>query len=232
MADWLEFCGAYLVFIASHAAPRRPALRAALTRVLGERLYLAVYIAVSIAILAWLIVAAGRAPFVALWAYAPWQTWAPNIAMPFVCLLAAFGTAAPNPLSFGGRRTHHYDPANPGIAGVARHPILWAIAIWSGAHLVPNGDLAHVILFGGFGVLALCGMLALDKRLRYQIGDATWSRLAQRTSLVPLGAIVSGRWRPARLQLDLKRLLVAVGLYATFVASHSTLIGVSPLPVF
>ncbi len=232
MAGWLEFCSAYLVFIASHAVPGRPALRAALTRVLGEGLYLAVYIAVSITILAWLIVAAGRAPFVALWEFSPWQTWAPNIVMPFVCLLAAFGTAAPNPLSFGGRQTYLYDADNPGIAGVVRHPILWAIALWSGAHLVPNGDLAHVILFGGFGVLALFGMLALDKRLRRQLGDATWSELAQRTSLVPLGAIVSGRWRPARLQLDIKRLLAALALYATLVASHSALIGVSPLPVF
>lgn len=232
MAGWLEFVGAYITFLVSHAVPSRPALRASLTRVLGEQIYIALYVGLSIAILAWLIAAAGRAPFVTIWAFAPWQTWAPNIAMPFVCLLAAFGAAAPNPLSFGGRQTHTFDADHPGIAGVARHPILWALALWSGAHLVANGDLAHVILFGGFAALALLGMRAIDRRMRRRLGEATWLQLAHRTSLVPFGSLVTGRWRPDHLHIDLKRGLIALVLYVIFVASHSTLIGVSSLPAF
>ena len=113
IGDWLEFAGAFALFMASHALPARPGLRRRLVAGLGERRYLALYGAVSLVLLGWLIVAAGRAPFVPLWGFAAWQTWAPNLAMPAVCLLAAFGLAAANPLSFGGRSGPH---------GATRHP--------------------------------------------------------------------------------------------------------------
>ena len=32
-----------------------------------------------------------------------------------------------------------------------RHPMLWGTVIWAGSHLLVNGDLASVILFGGIG---------------------------------------------------------------------------------
>lgn len=36
-----------------------------------------------------------------------------------------------------------------------RHPMLWGMVIWAVAHLLVNGDLASVILFGGLGLWAL-----------------------------------------------------------------------------
>ena len=38
---------------------------------------------------------------------------------------------------------------------VMRHPMLWGTVIWAGAHLLVNGDLASIILFGGIGLWAL-----------------------------------------------------------------------------
>jgi uncharacterized membrane protein len=89
-------------------------------------------------------------------------------------------------LSFGGRAHQEFDPEKPGIAGITRHPLLWAFVLWSASHLLPDGDLAHVVLFGGFAVFALLGMVAMDKRFRRTLGNADWERLARRTSLVPL----------------------------------------------
>lgn len=228
MGGWGEFAGAFGLFLLSHALPARPALRRRLAGALSERGYLVLYSLLSVAALAWLVVAAGRAPYLALWSAAPWQWWVPNLAMPLACLLVAFGTATPNPLSFGGR-TAGFDPERPGVAGLARHPLLWAIALWAGMHAVPNGDLAHVLLFGGFAGFALLGMRAVDRRRRRQIGAEAWTRLARRTSFWPGAALVSGRWRPATLPSP-GRLVAAALLWLALLVLHGPIIGVTPLP--
>lgn len=229
MAGWGEFALAFVLFMGAHMVPARPKVRGRLVAALGERVYLAGYVAVSLGLLAWVISAAGRAPYVALWGFAPWQMWVPNVAMPFACLLAAFAVGAPNPLSFGGRATG-FDPERPGIVGVTRHPVPWALALWAGAHIVPNGDLAHVILFGAFTLFALVGAGAIDRRMRRRLGEDEWRRLARRTSFVPLAALMAGRSRPAKRAPSVPRLLAAAVLWLALVGLHPLVIGVSPMP--
>jgi uncharacterized membrane protein len=231
VAGWGEFASAYALFMVSHAIPARPAVRRRLVGLVGERAFLILYSLVSLALLAWLILSAGRAPHVTVWAFAPWQLWVPVLVMPLVCALAAFGVAVPNPLSFGARNSDTYDPDRPGIAGIARHPLLWAIALWAGAHLIPNGDLAHVVLFGGFAGFALAGMAAIDRRKRRSLGPDEWSRLAARTSFLPFAALIEGRWRPSTPHIEGFRAAAAALLYVSLIASHAAAIGVSPLPI-
>ena len=232
---WLDLAMAFVLFLASHSLPARPAVRSRLVAALGEAGYLALYSAVSLLALTWLIVAAGRAPYVEVWAYAPWQLWVPNLAMPVCCFLVAFGIAAPNALSFGGRAPQWFDPDKPGIAGITRHPLLWALALWSASHLAPNGDLAHILLFGGFALFAVLGMVAIDSRLKRSLGDAEWEPLARRTWLVPFAALASGRWRPSDVDANaefLVRLLGGAALYVTLLSLHEPIIGVSPFPIW
>lgn len=231
MSGWGEFAAALAVFFLSHALPPRPAFRARAVALLGARGFTALYSLLSLAVLGWLIVAAGRAPFVELWPFALWQLWAPALAMPTVCALLAFGVASPNPLSFGGARDVAFDPERPGILGVTRHPVPAALGLWAGAHLVPNGNVAHVVMFGSFVAFAVLGTRMLDRRKRRQMGDAAWSRLAARTSLWPFGALLAGRWRPTVSEFPPLRLAVAVLLYAVLLALHDVVIGVSPFPV-
>lgn len=227
--DWAEFAAAYGVFLLSHALPARPAVRRKLAATLGERGYLVAYGAVSVAALTWLIAASGRAPYVPLWSGAAWQPWLANLAMPPACLLIAFAVGAPNPLSFGGQGAG-FAPRHPGVAGLARHPLLVALAIWAGVHTLANGDLAHVLLFGGFAGFALLGMRALDRRRRRQLGDAEWARLAACTSNWPLAALFTGRWRPRPARPDAMRLVLGLLLWLALLALHPVIIGVSPLP--
>jgi uncharacterized membrane protein len=138
---------------------------------MGERVYLLVYSIVSIFALGVLIEAARRAPHVELSTVEEWHMWAPQFVMPIVCLLIAYATAAPNPLSFGGAAPETFDPDHPGIAGVARHPLLLALALWSLSHFLPNGDLAHVLVFGSSAAFALAGMLIIDRRRKSQWGE-------------------------------------------------------------
>lgn len=229
LGGWSEFAIALVLFFASHALPVRPATRRVLADLVGERAFLLCYSFVSVAALALLIVAAGRAPYVELWQPAPWQSWVPHFAMPFVCLLLAFGVAVPNPLSFGGIQPEHFSPDKPGIVGIARHPLLVALALWAGSHIVPNGDVAHVVLFGLFAGFALTGMRAIDRRNRRLMGETEWARLAARTSAWPLSALIQGRTRPS-VDPSPPRLLVALSLYGALLALHSPVIGVSPWP--
>ncbi len=46
---------------------------------------------------------------------------------------------------------------------VMRHPMLWGTVIWAGSHLLVNGDLASVVLFGGIGVWALGTMRVINR---------------------------------------------------------------------
>jgi hypothetical protein len=91
-----------------------------------------------------------------------------NLVMPLACLLIAFAVGAPNLLSFDGC-AEGFDPSRQGVVGVARHPLLLALALWAGVHALANGDLAHLLLFGGF---ALLGMRALDRHRRRLLGEA------------------------------------------------------------
>lgn len=234
LGGWAEMAAAFGVFFVSHIVPARPPIRAWLRCALGPAGYLTIYSAVSLAALGWLIVAAGRAPYVELWPFAQWQLWAPNIAMPLVCLLIAMGAGAVNPFSFAGRAPERFDSANPGIAAITRYPVLWAVVLWALAHMVPNGNLAHVLLFGLFATFGFIGMRMFERRKETAWGADVWVARAAQTSLIPFAAIIAGRarlcaalwalWQPGRLA-------AGAALYFVLLLAHPALIGVSPLPL-
>ena len=229
LAGWADFTAAYAVFLLSHALPARPAARRTLAAALGERGYLIAYGAVSLAALTWLIAAAGRAPYLPLWFPAAWQVWLANLVMPAACLLIAFAAGAPNPLSFGGPAAG-FDPRRPGVAGIVRHPLLVALALWAVVHTVANGDVAHALLFGGFAAFAVSGMRTLDRRRRRQLGDSEWARIAACASDWPFAALIDGRWRPRPSPTDAARLVIGIALWLALLALHPVIIGLSPLP--
>lgn len=220
--EWFEFIAAYLVFFLSHSLPVRPPLRPLLQARLGAWGFTLAYSALSLAVLAWLIVAAGRAPYVALWDRAPWQAHVPLTVMGPVCLILALAIGRPNPFSFGGARNAMFDPAQPGIVRWSRHPLLLALALWAASHVVPNGDLAHVILFGTFAGFALIGGRLIDRRSRRDMG-AQWHRLRAAVAGAPLI-----HWHLS--QSTLARFVAGGALYAALLWAHPVLIGVSTLP--
>lgn len=225
MTGWAEFALAMAVFLSSHALAVRPALKAPLQRALGKTGFGLAYSALSLVLLGWLIAAAGRAPFIPLWEPTRWQALVALGLMLAACLLVAHAVAGANPLSFGSRATG-FDPVHPGIAGVSRHPVLLALALWALAHTLANGDLAHALLFAPLGLFALIGMGAIDRRKRRVLDG--WEQLARNTSLVPLAALVSSRWRPTAPPPVLPN-LAGLAAWAALIALHPGVIGVDPL---
>lgn len=49
------------------------------------------------------------------------------------------------------------------ITARVRHPQLTGFALWAAAHLLPNGDLPSVVLFGGLLVWALVEMAVINR---------------------------------------------------------------------
>lgn len=218
---WFEFAAAFDAFFLSHAVPLRPPVRPWLQVRLGSAGFTLAYSLMSLAVLAWLIGAAGRAPHVPLWGWAAWQTHVPLVVMLPVCLILTLSIARPNPFSFGGARNARFDPARPGVVRWTRHPLLLALALWAGAHVMPNGDIAHVILFGVFAGFAVLGMRLIDGRKQREMG-AGWQHLRARTAAAPRIA-----WPSAA---GVMRGVAGVALYVGLIALHPVLFGVSPLP--
>ncbi|MCL4676293.1 MAG: NnrU family protein [Pararhodobacter sp.] len=227
MQGWTEFVAAMIVFLGAHAIPVRSQLKTPLVALLGQAGFGIAYSVLSIALLTWVIIAAGRAPYLPLWAFAPWHGHAALALMLAASLLAAYAIAGTNPLSFGSRAAP-FDPARPGIAGVCRHPMLLALALWGATHLLANGDLAHVILFGTLTGFALLGMPLIDRRKRRDLGAEVWRTQARATALVPFAALLTGRWRP-QAGPTWRPALAAAIVWALLLYLHPLVIGVDPL---
>ncbi|MET3108808.1 putative membrane protein [Oxalobacteraceae bacterium GrIS 2.11] len=100
-----------------------------------------------------------------------------------------------------------YVPGNR-IKATVGHPMLLAVKIWAVAHLLANGRLADVILFGAFLIWAAAGYSVLRRRDR--AANVTYANLGiQRNALV----IVLG--------------IILFVLFAHF--AHQWLFGVRPL---
>lgn len=173
--------------------------------------------------LALLIWAADEAPYVQLWPQLPWHRHVTHLGMLAVCVILAISIARPNPFSFGGARNEAYDPMRPGVTGWTRHPVLMALALWAAVHIVPNGDLAHVILFGVLGSFALAGRRLIDTRKGRLMGEDQWRALDLSRRTGPK------LHRPTSGVNPVLRLVIGVSFFATLVLAHPYVIGVPAL---
>jgi len=208
-------------FLLIHVVPSSP-LRAALVRRLGEGPYTALFSLVSLALLAWVVYAYGRAPQVPLW---PGLYALPVMVMPFAFVLVACGVLSRNPTAVAqGKLMANPDPAR-GIIRVTRHPVMWGIMLWAGAHLLARGELRATILFGSFLALAAAGTRLQDARKLRTHGE-DWRRFAAVTSNIPFVAIAEGRNRFVWKEIGPVRVIFGLLLFAGMLHLHQTLIGV------
>lgn len=220
---WAVFALAFVVFFGTHSVPVRPPVRPYLMGLLGARGFTWVYSALSLASLAWLIVAAGQAPVVPLWGWSPWQSLVSLSLMLVACELLALTLGRPNPFSFGGVGNDTFDPSQPGVVRLTRHPLLVVLAIWSLAHLLANGDVAHAILFFVFAVFSLFGGRMVDRRARRDLADR-WDPLWEEVQAAPVGSVL-----PLRAETAL-RLGLGGAIFGVLIWLHPLVIGVSPWP--
>jgi uncharacterized membrane protein len=181
-----------ILFLGTHSvAIVAPAWRGRMRARLGEGPWKGLYGLVSLVGFVLIVhgFAAARAAPVVL--YTP-PAWMRHIT--FLLMLPVF------PLLFAA-----YLPGR--IRTAAKHPMLAAVKFWALAHLLVNGRLADVVLFGAFLAWAVADRISLKRRVPQ-----------------PLRLAPPGRWNDA--------IAVVLGLatYALFVGwAHARLFGVSPL---
>ncbi len=179
-----------VVFLGVHVLTTRRETRADLVERFGLGPYKAAHSLASIigiALIVWgfgLYRAHGLIPV-----WAP-PTWLRHLAMPLMWF-AFVALACMNPAP--GR-----------IRGLLRHPMLVAIKTWAFAHLLANGDLGGMILFGSFLAYAVYDRIAVKQR-----GDAGAPRVASFT------------------RADAIALVVGTIAYGAMILLHPIVIGVS-----
>jgi len=168
--------------------------RATQITALGEKKWKLLYAAVSLLGLVLIIVGYAQARTDPVWLWYP-PVWARHLALlltvPAFVLLAAT-----------------YVPGNA-IKSRLGHPMLAAVKIWALSHLLANGTVADLLLFGGFLVWSIAAFAVFRRRDR------------------ALGVVSApSSWKGTLAA-------VVIGLFAWYVFAvylHVQLIGVNPLP--
>jgi uncharacterized membrane protein len=180
------------LFLGMHSvAIVAPNLRERVCSRLGQGAWKGLYTLVSLAGLALIIYGFGLARDAGIVLYSP-PAWARRAAL--VLMLPVF------PLLIAT-----YLPGR--IQTAAKHPMLASVKLWAFAHLLANGTLADVLLFGGFLIWAVADRISLKHRAGRAKPNAP-----------------AGRWNDA--------IAVVLGLAIYFLAIgwlHAWLFGVSPL---
>jgi uncharacterized membrane protein len=97
------------------------------------------------------------------------------------------------------------------IQRAAKHPMLLSVKLWATAHLLANGTLADVLLFGGFLAWAVVDRISVKRRAA-----------AGRAHAAPA--------LPGSAANDAIALVLGLGIYVVFLLwAHAWLFGVSPL---
>lgn len=218
---------AVLFFLALHVLVAGTRLRQAIIERIGTGPYLGAFSLLSLIGIWWMIAGYRRAPLVLLWQPPPGGRVLAFVLTLLGFLLVVVGVTTPSPTAVGGeQQLEQAEPAR-GVLRVTRHPFLWGIASWAFAHLVVNGDLASVLLFGTFLALALLGPTLIDRRRARAHG---WERFAAVTSSVPFAAIAAGRNRLRLDELGAWRVGLALIAFGVLLGLHARLFGASPFP--
>lgn len=186
-----------IVFIGAHAFTMARGLRARAIASLGEGPYRALYSLVSLiglALIVWGYGSYRAGGYIQVWNP---PVWTRHLALPLVWLaFVAFVSA--------------YLPGR--IKGTLKHPMLAGVKIWALAHLLANGDLGSIILFGALLAWAVAARISAKRRdeVRDHGGPAA----------APAG------WRN-----DILSIVIGTAAYLPFLIwLHPLLIGVPALP--
>jgi uncharacterized membrane protein len=219
---------AAVFFAGIHLGVAGTRLRDRAIAALGNAGYSATFSLASVAGLVWLVAAYTRAPYLALWGMLEWWKPVAIVLMLPAVLLVVIGLTTPNPTSIAQEK-RLAEPAQ-GIVRVTRHPFLTGVGLWAIVHLIGNGDVASLVFFTTWAVVAVAVTVSIDAKRR-RLSAAAWEPFAAQTSIVPFAAIASGRNRFNPGEIGLWRWGVGLIVYALLLGGHGPIIGISPFPV-
>src|SRR5215472_16531417 len=158
--------------------------------ILGKNGYMAAFAVASVIGLGWLVVAYNRAPYLVTWGMLEWWKPIAIILMVPAALLVVIGLTTPNPTLVAQEGRLGQPPQ--GIVRVTRHPFLTGVGLWALVHLIGNGDVATLVFFATWAIVAIAGTVSIDTKRRRLLGS-TREPFAAQTSIIPFAAIAAGR---------------------------------------
>ena len=218
---------AAIFFAGIHLGVAGTTIRDRAIAALGQSGYRVAFSIATVVGLTWLVMGYNRAPYVVTWGMLEW--WKPFaiILMLPASLLVVIGLTTPNPTAVAQENRLAQPPQ--GIVRVTRHPFLTGVGLWALVHLIGDGDVASLVFFVVWAVVALAGTVSIDRKRRRFLDEA-WEPFAAQTSIVPFAAIVAGRNRFSPGEIGVWRWGAAVIVYVLMLVGHADVIGVSPFP--
>lgn len=176
-----------LLFLGIHCLPHFQAARQSLILRVGEMRYKGLFSLISAAGLAMIVAGVMQRDYIHLWNSPAWSRELIIGAMLPASILLCSANFSNN------------------IQRLTRHPMLIGLLLWSASHLFANGDLASLMLFGGFLCFALFDL---------------WSVSGVARSATNNASVQTPVWR------DLVALSLGVVTYAALLWWHGELFGV------
>lgn len=226
---------AALAFILLHLLVSGTRVRDALTGALGQGPYMGLFSLASLGLIVWMSMAYGGAQRsgdnAVYWGASPLTKEIQLGLMLVAFLFVVPGLTTSNPTSVRQESALDRPDVVKGMLRITRHPFLWGVAVWAAGHLMVNGDVASLILFGAMLALAVLGTVSIDAK-RQRVLGATWDTFARQTSNVPFAAIAGGRqaFGVAQIvEIGWWRLLLAVAFWVGMIFLHPIAFGANPL---
>ncbi|MBM3589362.1 MAG: hypothetical protein FJX33_16555 [Alphaproteobacteria bacterium] len=215
-------------WIATHNGFAGTDIRTRLVAKIGENGFRIVYAIISIITIMMLVRAWEGAVAMPLWVAPAWLRLILALIMlpAFLFFVAGF---LRNPTAVGGEAMAGQQVR--GIQRITRHPMLWSFALWALVHVIGNGDLASLIFFGTFAISAFLGMPSIDRKLAARSPEAA-AKLRAETSILPFGAIMTGRNRLVLADIGWLAPALAVIGWALTLHFHARFFGVPALLPF
>ncbi|MDH5773046.1 MAG: NnrU family protein [Rhodospirillaceae bacterium] len=217
------------IFIVAHMLPAIGPLRRGIIKTIGKTPYIVGFSLMSLGLLGWVGIAYAEAPYRELWVLPGFILWLPALLMPLATILLVAVFTNPNPLSIA-LKSDGFNENKMGVVAITRHPLLVALLLWSVSHMVINGDMASVLLFGLFTIMSLGGPVSIEKRKKQKMSADQWQRLSAATSFMPFWAMVAGRARLNIATIGWPTIVAGLVLYGVLFYLHPEFIGAMPHP--
>lgn len=221
---------AAIVWVGLHVVVAGP-LRPLLVDRLGEAVYRGLFSLASAASLGAMIWAYPQAPYVEFWPTTEAVAIVPLLVMPVALLFLVASLRPTNPTLAGPDMILKGELPVVGFTKITRHPMLWAFSFWAISHMIANGDAATWLLAGAVLFTALNGMGSIDRKRAGKFGEV-WQRFADKTSIVPMVAVLEGRQKLNFEDIGWLNILVTAALYALFIWGHAIFFGVPVMPIY
>lgn len=221
-----SLASATALFVFGHFILSSIPVRNGIKNAIGDIGFQIVYTAVAAGALVWTIMAYGAAPYQPVWNPPPGLRHVTYLILLAAIFFAVIGLSTRSPTAVGGEKIAADPKPVTGILTITRHPFLVGAALWAVGHLLVNGDLASIILFGGILLLSVLGMLHIDYRRRRALG-AAWGPIALSTSVIPFQAALSGRTAIDWAGIGWGRFAAALVAYGAVIFFHDYIAGVA-----